>query len=382
MKNRKIPNVYFIFSRSDTWQDPPLSLPWQLDVPTMMMGVDVSHPDPGHQGDSMAAVVSQSTVYIHIKGDKSQSTVSPHLTSPHPTFSFSHLFLLSPHSPSHLIPSPPLPPPPSLPFPQVGSLDGRFSQYCGFISAQSRANKDATDVVESLEEATKGKTGNVTNHGFTFSVNIPSTHWLTESLNHWLTHLPLTDSLILSFSFFLFPFFFLFLDLDLVLFLYLLCPFSLSYNLSVSPSLHHFLFLSLVLFLSGLLEVFMSRNKGQMPKQIIIYRDGVSDSQFQSILESELPSIQGMFLIKLSVCCAVLFCAVLYCAVLRCAVLRRAVLCCTALYCAVLRCAVLYCDVLYCTVLYCAVLYCTVLCCTVLCDTAMFRFVWPLEGYK
>ena len=69
MKNRKIPNVYFILSRSDTWQDPPLSLPWQLDVPTMMMGVDVSHPDPGHQGDSMAAVVSQSTVYIHIKGD-------------------------------------------------------------------------------------------------------------------------------------------------------------------------------------------------------------------------------------------------------------------------------------------------------------------------
>jgi eukaryotic translation initiation factor 2C len=45
---------------------------------------------------------------------------------------------------------------------------------------------------------------------------------------------------------------------------------------------------------AGLLEMFMSRNNGKMPKQIIIYRDGVSDSQFGSILLSELPSIKGI----------------------------------------------------------------------------------------
>ena len=244
----------------------------------------------------------------------------PLLTSPFPS-------LLSPYS----IPSPPFPSPP---FPQVGSLDGRFSQYCGFISAQSRANKDATDVVESLEEATKGKTGNVTNHWFTLSVNIPPTQWLSDSVIHSLTTYLLTYSLSISFFLFLlfilFLFLFLFLFFLILIFLFLLFPFSLSSTLSVFPSLYHFLFLSLFLFLSGLLEVFMSRNKGQMPKQIIIYRDGVSDSQFQSILESELPSIQGMFLSKLS---AVLCCAVLYC---------------TVLCCAVLCCAVLFCDVLIC----------------------------------
>jgi hypothetical protein len=40
-------------------QDPPMSLPWILNKSTMLMGVDVSHPDPGNQGDSMAAVVSR-----------------------------------------------------------------------------------------------------------------------------------------------------------------------------------------------------------------------------------------------------------------------------------------------------------------------------------
>ena len=34
-----------------------MSLPWILNESTMMMGVDVSHPDLGQQGDSMAAVV-------------------------------------------------------------------------------------------------------------------------------------------------------------------------------------------------------------------------------------------------------------------------------------------------------------------------------------
>ena len=35
-----------------------MSMPWTLDLSTMLMGVDVSHPDAGQQGDSMAAVVS------------------------------------------------------------------------------------------------------------------------------------------------------------------------------------------------------------------------------------------------------------------------------------------------------------------------------------
>jgi Piwi domain len=39
--------------------------------------------------------------------------------------------------------------------------------------------------------------------------------------------------------------------------------------------------------------MFKSRNNGKLPSQIIIYRDGVSDSQFQSIVTSELPSIKG-----------------------------------------------------------------------------------------
>lgn len=49
---------------------------------------------------------------------------------------------------------------------------------------------------------------------------------------------------------------------------------------------------------SGLLEMFMSRNNGQMPKQIIIYRDGVSDSQFNSVILKELPSIKGSVILS------------------------------------------------------------------------------------
>jgi hypothetical protein len=44
-----------------------VSLPWLCDVPTMFMGIDVSHPDPGHRGDSMAAVVSNICNYNHIR---------------------------------------------------------------------------------------------------------------------------------------------------------------------------------------------------------------------------------------------------------------------------------------------------------------------------
>ena len=41
-----------------------------------------------------------------------------------------------------------------------------------------------------------------------------------------------------------------------------------------------------------ILKVFRTRN-GCLPKHMVIYRDGVSDSQFESVLENELPAIQG-----------------------------------------------------------------------------------------
>lgn len=66
--------------------------------------------------------------------------------------------------------------------------------------------------------------------------------------------------------------------------------------LYLSPD-SYFILTSISMFFplsAGLLEMFMSRNNGKMPKQIIIYRDGVSDSQFGSILLSELPSIKGI----------------------------------------------------------------------------------------
>jgi hypothetical protein len=40
------------------FQKPPASLSWLFDEPCMLMGMDISHPDPGHQGCSVAAVVS------------------------------------------------------------------------------------------------------------------------------------------------------------------------------------------------------------------------------------------------------------------------------------------------------------------------------------
>ena len=84
-------------------------------------------------------------------------------------------------------------------------MDGRFSQYCGFISAQSRANKDATDVVESLEEATKGKDRIVTDYCFALTVNISVTDSVTQylilSLSLYLyLYLTLTLSLLSSLS--------------------------------------------------------------------------------------------------------------------------------------------------------------------------------------
>lgn len=41
-----------------TFQDPPASLSWLFDKPCMLVGVDVSHADPGSDRESMAAVVA------------------------------------------------------------------------------------------------------------------------------------------------------------------------------------------------------------------------------------------------------------------------------------------------------------------------------------
>ena len=39
------------------FQDPPNSLSWLFDKPCMLVGIDVSHPEPGSERESMAAVV-------------------------------------------------------------------------------------------------------------------------------------------------------------------------------------------------------------------------------------------------------------------------------------------------------------------------------------
>ena len=42
----------------------------------------------------------------------------------------------------------------------------------------------------------------------------------------------------------------------------------------------------------GVLEAFQRRNCGQLPMKIVIYREGVSDGQFQQVLEREVPAIK------------------------------------------------------------------------------------------
>ena len=41
------------------------------------------------------------------------------------------------------------------------------------------------------------------------------------------------------------------------------------------------------------LRVWMSRNKNQLPENILIYRDGILEGQYQLVLENELPSIRN-----------------------------------------------------------------------------------------
>jgi hypothetical protein len=75
-------------------QDPPMSLPWILNKSTMLMGVDVSHPDPGNQGDSMAAVVSRAHHLLYCS-----LLLSAPLTAPIDTSLLPSLLLSSSHFP-------------------------------------------------------------------------------------------------------------------------------------------------------------------------------------------------------------------------------------------------------------------------------------------
>jgi hypothetical protein len=43
----------------------------------------------------------------------------------------------------------------------------------------------------------------------------------------------------------------------------------------------------------SLFESYKTRNGGKMPTYIIVYRDGVSDGQFQYVLDKELPAMKG-----------------------------------------------------------------------------------------
>ena len=128
---------HLLMSRGDsggetTFQEPPNSLAWVLNVPCMFVGIDVSHPDPGSDRPSIAAV--------------------------------------------------------------TGSLDGRGSQYAAHISSQI----GKTEVVSCLEDS-------------------------------------------------------------------LYC----------------------------IIQAFKDNNDGALPKYMICYRDGVSDSQFDVVLDHELPAIHG-----------------------------------------------------------------------------------------
>eukprot|EP01039_Chlorochromonas_danica_P004141 gene4141-4546_t len=114
------------------WQDPPTSISWLFDKPTMLVGMDVSHPEPGSDAPSMAAV--------------------------------------------------------------VGSMDGRASQYVAYLTTL----KSRQETVSTLEEG-----------------------------------------------------------------------------------------------MTKLLEVFKKRNNNRLPAHIIVYRDGVSDGQFNMVINDELPCIHG-----------------------------------------------------------------------------------------
>ena len=45
--------------------------------------------------------------------------------------------------------------------------------------------------------------------------------------------------------------------------------------------------------MTRLLQCYREKNNGKMPLTIIVYRDGVADSQFQQVLDIELPGMRN-----------------------------------------------------------------------------------------
>jgi eukaryotic translation initiation factor 2C len=43
------------------------------------------------------------------------------------------------------------------------------------------------------------------------------------------------------------------------------------------------------------LLLYKKRNKGLLPERVLVYRDGVSEGQFNKVLKDELPKIQDAF---------------------------------------------------------------------------------------
>ena len=69
-----------------TFQSPPASLSWIFDKPCMLVGIDVSHPEPGADRQSMAAVVGSvdgaATKYVaHISAQSSRQEMVSDLTN-------------------------------------------------------------------------------------------------------------------------------------------------------------------------------------------------------------------------------------------------------------------------------------------------------------
>lgn len=48
--------------------------------------------------------------------------------------------------------------------------------------------------------------------------------------------------------------------------------------------------------ISSLLDAFCRRNDGRIPRRIVVYRDGVADNQFESVLEKELLAFKNAFM--------------------------------------------------------------------------------------
>lgn len=55
--------------------------------------------------------------------------------------------------------------------------------------------------------------------------------------------------------------------------------------------------------MTQLFNAFRQHNNGMMPEHVVVYRDGVGDTQFDEVLDRELPCIQnalaGMVLVDI-----------------------------------------------------------------------------------